>query len=570
MDTATPEDLLSEIDGLKLRLSEAQEALDAIKTGSVDAFAIRKDGKPEVFTLQSLDYAYRILIEKFSEGALNLTLDGLIIYNNGYFSKLIDTPNEKVTGSYIFDLISRDCREKFQEQFALALHGCSKTETILSVNNKEIPVYVSLTSLQPQLATVGMIVTDLSEKKQNEHLIINYRNHLQIQNKIFNLAEEIADIGSYQRNLETGELTYSDNLFRMLGCQPQEFVPSMEKYLGFVDPDDKDRLRQPVSEAPDKTAPFQLTYRIVTKDGKIKHFRNTERAIDERGRKMTIGTIQDVTSHVAHTETLRNKNIELENLNKSLDQFAAIASHDLQEPLRKIRTFTSLLKQRLKEAPPNGNTELLDKIKGSSERMSLLIRDVLHFSRVLHMEDMFVEIDLNQVLNNTLKDFDLLILEKNASVSIDNLPVIEAIPLQINQLFNNLFANALKFTKKGIPASLRVSSRILQPEETGNEFNSRFNLNRALCYSEIRFADNGIGFEQQFAEQIFSIFERLNNREQYSGTGIGLALCQKIVEHHQGAIRAEGRVNEGAVFYVLLPLTQAAQINQIKRKNITV
>src|SRR5579872_6754410 len=105
MDTATSEDLLSKIEDLKSRLLEAEEAIDAIKAGSVDAFAIRKDGKPEVFTLQSLDYAYRILIEKFNEGALNLTLDGLIIYNNNYFSELIDTPNEKITGSCIFDLI---------------------------------------------------------------------------------------------------------------------------------------------------------------------------------------------------------------------------------------------------------------------------------------------------------------------------------------------------------------------------------------------------------------------------------------------------------------------------------
>src|SRR5580658_7489165 len=136
METATAEDLLLEIEDLKLRLSEAQEAIDAIKNGSVDAFAIRKDGKPEVFTLQSLDYAYRVLIEKFSEGALNLTLDGLIIYSNGYFSRLVDTPNEKVTGSYIFDYISGESRQKFREQFALALQGCSKTEITLRGKNK--------------------------------------------------------------------------------------------------------------------------------------------------------------------------------------------------------------------------------------------------------------------------------------------------------------------------------------------------------------------------------------------------------------------------------------------------
>jgi PAS domain S-box-containing protein len=431
MYTATEEDLLSEIEDLKSRLSEAQEAIDAIKNGSVDAFAIRKDGKPEVFTLQSLDYAYRVLIEKFSEGALNLTLDGLIIYCNGYFSRLIDTPNEKVTGSYIFDFISVASRQKFREQFALALQGCSKTEITLSVNNKDIPVYVSLTNLQPQLATVGMIVTDLSDKKLYEQL-------------------------------------------------------------------------------------FEL-----------------------------------------HTETLRKKNVELEHLNKSLDQFASIASHDLQEPLRKIKTFTALLKREFNKSLSAGSNELIDKIKMSSERMSLLINDVLNFSRIVHMDDLFVKTDLNQILNNTLKDFDLLILERDASVSIGILPVVEAIPLQMNQLFYNLVGNALKFSKIGIPAALSISSRILSAEETENDLYARFNLNKQLSYAEISFKDNGIGFDQQFAEQIFSIFERLNNQEQYSGTGVGLALCQKIVQHHHGGIRAEGKENAGAVFYVLLPLTQS-------------
>jgi signal transduction histidine kinase len=431
MDTATAEDLVSKIEELKLQLSEAQEAIDAIKNGSVDAFAIRKDGKPEVFTLQSLDFAYRVLIEKFSEGALNLTLNGLIIYSNSYFSKLINVPNQKVTGTYILDYISGESRQHFQEHFDLALQGCSKTEITLCVGNTNIPVYVSLTNLQPQLAAVGMIVTDLSEKKQNEQLI--------------------------------------------------------------------------------KT----------------------------------------------HTETLRKKNVELEYLNKSLDQFASIASHDLQEPLRKIKTFTSLLKKQSGKTLSEGSYELIDKIKKSSERMSLLINDVLNFSRIVHIENMFVKTDLNQILNNTLKDFDLLILEKEASLKIGDLPVVEAIPLQINQLFYNLVGNALKFTKFGRPVSLSISSRILPPEEIDNEFNLGFNLNKQLSYSEICFQDNGIGFEQQFAEQIFSIFERLNNQQQYSGTGVGLALCQKIVQHHHGGIRAEGKDNDGAIFYVLLPLTQS-------------
>ncbi len=563
MDTATAEELLSEIGDLKLRLSEAQEAIDAIKSGSVDAFAIRKDGKPEVFTLQSLDYAYRVLIEKFSEGALNLTLDGLIIYSNSYFSELIGIPNEKVTGSYIFDYISGGSRQKFQEHFALALQGCSKTEIALCANKKNIPVYISLTNLQPQLATVGMIITDLSEKKHSEQLITKYQNRLQVQNKIFNLAEEIARIGSYEWNLQTGELIYSDNLFRMLGCLPQEFVPSIEKYLTFVHADDNEQLFKATSEAFEKQTPLQATYRVVSKEGIVKHFRNTEKSIGEPGRKSMIGTTQDVTREIAHTETLRKKNIELEHLNKSLDQFASIASHDLQEPLRKIQTFTALLKRQLNKNVSEEASELVDKIKGSSERMSLLINDVLNFSRIVHVENMFVRTDLNQILVNTLNVFDLLILEKKATVRIEKLPIIEAIPLQINQLFYNLVGNALKFSKSGRPVSLSISSRILPSEETENEFNVRFKLNKRLSYSEIKFEDNGIGFDQQFAEQIFSIFERLNSQQQYSGTGIGLALCQKIVQHHHGGIRAEGKEDEGAVFYVLLPLTQSTNVVSI-------
>ncbi|MDR3714212.1 MAG: PAS domain-containing protein [Puia sp.] len=554
----TPEDMLSEIEDLKFRLSEAQEAIDAIKTGSVDAFAIRKDGKHEVFTLQSLDYAYRLLIEKFDEGALNLTQDGLIIYCNSYFSELIGIPNEKVTGSYIFDYISGDTRDRFYEYFSSAIQGSSKTEIALSVNDKNIPVYISLTSLRPQLATVGMIVTDLSEKKHNERQIINYQHRLQVQNKIFNLAEEIAGIGSYERDFQTGELIYSDNLFRMLGCFPQEFVPSIEKYLSFVHPNDKEQLNKTIREAFKNKTPLQLTYRIISKDREVKHFRITEKIIDEPEQRMIIGTTQDVTSDIMHTETLQKKNIELEYLNKSLDQFASIASHDLQEPLRKIRTFTQLLKQRLDGYLRADTQGLIDKITGSSERMSSLINDVLNFSRIVHTENMFMTTDLNRILDNALADFDLLILEKGASIRKGNLPVIEAIPLQINQLFYNLVGNALKFSKNGISPVLSISSRTLPAEEIENTSN----LNRNLSYSEITFEDNGIGFEQQFAEQIFSIFERLNSQREYSGTGIGLALCQKIAGQHQGVIRAEAQENKGARFYVLLPLSQSVDLHE--------
>ena len=550
----TSEDLLLRIENLKTDLSEAHQAIAAIKSGSVDAFAIRMDGKPEVFTLQSLDYAYRVLIEKFNEGAVNVTQDGLIVYCNSYFSNLLNIPNEKVTGSYILDFIAEESREIFQDHFAAALLGSSKTEINLSVNNNKIPIYISLTSLQPQLATMGMIITDLSEKKRDEQIIIDYQHRLQIQNKIFNLAEEIAHIGSFEWNLQTRQLLQSDNFFRLLGHSPQEFVPSIEKYLAFIHPEDKEQLINIISAAVETKIPIQTTHRVIKKDGQIKYFRITSKLIKWLESNRMIGTAQDVTPDIIQTETLRKKNLELEHLNKSLEQFASIASHDLQEPLRKIQTFTSLLRQRFTKDIPDGAKELIDKINGSSERMSLLIKDVLNFSRTVHAENLFVKTDLNLILNNILKDFDLIIHDKNASIVKEPLPAIDAIPLQMNQLFYNLISNALKFSRDGIAPVITITTRMLLPEEA----EGKTNLNKQLIYVEICVKDNGIGFDQQFAEQIFSIFECLNNRQQYSGTGIGLALCQKIAEHHQGEIHAEAKENDGATFYVLLPLAQAA------------
>lgn len=422
---SSPEDLTLEIDSLKKELAETHAAIDAIKSGSVDAFAIRKDGKAEVYTLQSLDYSYRILIEKINEGLVNITKEGLIVYSNSYFSNLVKKPIEKVIGSSILDMISGESQEIFMEHCALALQGSSKTEITLTVDNENIPVYVSLTSLQPQLEVIGVIVTDLSERKRQEKLILQ------------------------------------------------------------------------------------------------------------------------------QSSSLQKKNLDLEHLNESLEQFVFIASHDLQEPLRKIITFTSQLRQNLPDLSEK-NEVLIAKINGASERMSVLIKEVLNFSRTIHLENMFVKTDLNEVLRNVLKDFDLLILEKKALFRAEHLPVIEANPFQINQLFYNFISNSLKFSRGEIAPEITISSRILSNKETLEIEN----LNKDISYVEIMIKDNGIGFEQIFAKQIFAIFERLNSQKEYSGTGIGLALCKQITNNHHGLIYAQGEENKGATFFIVLPLNQ--------------
>jgi two-component system CheB/CheR fusion protein len=252
------------------------------------------------------------------------------------------------------------------------------------------------------------------------------------------------------------------------------------------------------------------------------------------------------------TVSLKESNTSLKHSNENLEQFASIASHDLQEPLRKIRTFANLLNQRYNKDIAAEAKELLGKISVSAERMSLLINDVLNFSKIMDSKAAYGRTDLNEVLKTVIDDFDLLIAQKKAVVNHGSLPVIDAIPLQMNQLFYNLLGNALKFSKADVSPVISITARMLPPEEI-KKFPA---LNSETSYSEIVFQDNGIGFNQEFSEKMFLIFQRLNSREHFEGTGIGLALCKKIVINHHGEIYAEAREGGSTQFHIILPLEQ--------------
>jgi two-component system CheB/CheR fusion protein len=192
--------------------------------------------------------------------------------------------------------------------------------------------------------------------------------------------------------------------------------------------------------------------------------------------------------------------------------------------------------------------------------MRNLIDDLLNFSRISRFEKKIIVTDLNKVLKDVLTDFDLLVQEKNAVFHIDKLPVIEAIPLHMNQLFHNLLSNALKFIPPNVNPVVTITCRRLQKSDLGKYPR----LDPALNYYEIAIKDNGIGFPQEFADQIFVIFQRLNDKDEYPGTGIGLALCRKIISNHYGYIYPESKENEGATFYVIIPAKQPQNVENTK------
>lgn len=264
-------------------------------------------------------------------------------------------------------------------------------------------------------------------------------------------------------------------------------------------------------------------------------------------------TFHNITELKNNQQELQEKVELLQSTNSELEQFAYVASHDLQEPLRKIKTYASLIDERFNEPSVSFAKVYLGKVMQSADRMSTLIGDLLNLSHLTKDTKAFVQTDMNQILRNVLIDFELVIKEKNAVVTCAELPSMECIPLQMNQLFYNLINNALKFS-----VSERFPEINITVEPAGKEEIMRFNLDHQLIYHKISIQDNGIGFDSKYADKIFVIFQRLNSRLNYSGSGIGLALCRKIALNHHGIINAEGKEGEGATFICILPEKQPA------------
>jgi len=421
MKTLPEANTLKRIEDLENRLAEAEQLIDAIKAGEVDAFAIRSENKMEVFTLHSGDYAYRVLIENFSEGAINVTEEGLIVYSNKYFHELLGLSYENVIGTSVYEFIHPESIASFQSLFTAALAGKSKGEIKLNAASKSIPVYISLTSLYPKLPTIGIIITDLTEKKNQAKL-------------------------------------------------------------------------------------------------------------------------------------LEEKNKELVRSNVELASFSYSASHDLQEPLRKIQAFTSRILQLEKENFSASGLDYFSRITNSAARMQSLIEALLSYSRTNTSEKRFIPTKLTDVIEETKVDLQEQIEQNNAVIESTALPVLNIIPLQFQQLITNVISNAIKYRKENVNPVIKISAVKVSASEIRGDVDSKADM-----YWKISIADNGIGFEPRYAGKIFDLFQRLHGQNEYSGTGIGLAICKKIMQNHGGIITAKSESEKGATFQIYLPI-----INQTK------
>ncbi|WP_427873501.1 sensor histidine kinase [Flavobacterium sp. MMS24-S5] len=406
--------LLAEIESLKEELYESNSIVNAIKQGDVDALVVTSNGVPELYSLETADYTYRLLIEKFGQGALSISRNGLILYCNEQFSKLVGLPSEKITGTYIYEYFTN--QTQFVSLIEALRYGITKHEILLkSENEKTFPAYIALTDLEPSVEAIGVVITDLTEKKKHEEALIR------------------------------------------------------------------------------------------------------------------------------HQKELEEKINELNKINRNLEEFIHVISHDLKEPLRKIVMNTSRIDgSYFKEA----DTKAINVMKLSALRLNSLVDDLVQYSSHTAQEER-TEIDLRTIISEVIEDFEIIIADKKAVIKTGKLPIIKASRVQMRQLFSNLISNAIKYSKTDIAPIIEISQEENLDDEIPNQ-NAKF--------VKVQIKDNGIGMEESHLLKIFVIFQRLHARNEYSGNGIGLAICKKIMENHSGNITVESTLNKGTIFNLYFPI----------------
>ncbi len=378
-------------------------------------------------------------------------------------------------------------------------------------------------------------------KRANEKLLITTES--------IKHAELIGDFFTSVWNIKTNKIIYSDNLFSLLGCEPKSFEPTIEEFLKFVHPDDRHIVILGNENILNKHKTYPRYYRIIRKDGQERYFKAIGKFIeDASGNSTHIGVVRDVTQQHRSKLILKERNRELKQSNKELAYFNQVASHDLQEPLRKVQTIISLILERELSVLSETGKDYFSRIQASVSRMRTLIDDLLLFSRTNKIDKTFEQSDLNLILKNTLFELSHSIEEKNAIIQSDQLPELKVIYFQIQQLFQNLISNSLKYCKHGVVPIIKFEC-----EQINSSDYPALNITRNKIFYKITVTDNGIGFEQQYAEKIFTIFTRLYTSAEYPGTGMGLSICKKIVENHSGYIFAEGKLGIGVVISIFLP-----------------
>lgn len=514
------------------RLAQAEETIRAIHSGEVDAVVVDGPHGAQVYVLEGADHPYRVLVEQMHEGTVTLDLNGLILYSNPQFAVLVGAADTSVTGSEFAQFLPAADSKIFAElvEGAAQRRHNSGELNLRSVSGAMIPVRLSLTRLDiAGMHNISVLVSDLREQLRNAAIV----KEEQLSRLILEQAGEAIVVIDPE-----GKIIRRSESAKALGGPSMLMLPFDEVFslTGAEGPLDSRRILEWARRG------VRIQGREVSMprgDGSASALLVSTNPLWHESRELlgVVVTLTDITERKRAEDALARQAEELARSNSDLQQFAYSASHDLREPSRQLAVFGELIQERLAEKLGREGSELVRHAVESARRMDTLVKDLLAYIQAADAPQVAgteARADANEAIQKTLATFETQIAETGARIECARLPVVEVREVHLVQLFQNLIGNALKYRSEQTPL-IRIHAEYLKP------------------MWQFTVEDNGIGINRDYQAQIFGLFQRLHGGSRYSGSGIGLAICQKIVQRYGGRIWVESEPGQGARFQFTLP-----------------
>ncbi len=475
-------------------------------------------------------------------GKIYNLVDHRFEYFKMQFSTREEFKNNLKHGKLIMDSLRVEVNEMIDYEKLLL----KETDKIYELNSSHSPIFL----FSSFLVAILILVLGYFKLSNNYTKLLASNAQLKIYDESSKQAEILGKYGSWSYNIDKEIFTFSENYYRLYGFEPKQKNIGSNDFKMLLHPEDKEATIQNFEESKSLKQSPPFPFRIY-KNGtnEIVHLRTKcKMIITNDGCKTLLGATRDITEDYEKTQLIEERNKELEKTVKELTEFNHVASHDLQEPLRKIQTFISRIEDKeVENLSENGKT-YFERIKNAASRMRILIDDLLQYSRTSRTKNDFEKVDLNTTIENAISELSETIKEKKAVVDFEKLPQVKGVVFQLNQLFINLVSNSLKYAKEDEIPYIKIQSK-----KTSGKTDKNIPENDKRTFYKITITDNGIGFEQEFSEKIFNLFQRLHGKTDYPGTGVGLAICKKIVDNHKGYITAKSSLGNGAKFSIYLP-----------------
>ena len=505
--------------------------------------------KHEIFNLES----FKDLFDHAHDLIHIVEPDGSILYINNAWNKLFGYAEEEVQGQSIYSFIDSADRERFKAYREQVLQNIAPEKHItVSMITKDgykvfVEGFVSVKIINNRPVYTKGIFRDITTRVQSEAKLKERETNLK--QLLYYAPDAIIVI-----NAESVVTYWNPRAEAVFGWSAEEVIGrSLAEII--IPPQYRDAhksgMQRYLTTGQANVLNRTIEITALDKTGREFYVSLTISTTYQNGVISFIAFLRDIDDQKRSALELAQKKTELEASNQELEQFAHVASHDMKEPIRKIRVFISLLQSQSQNRLSPEDKNLLDKIDMAASRLNDMVEGVLAYSTVKADIPIVEKVDLNEVVKAVVTDLELIIQQKKARINYEALPVIEGGRVLLYQLFYNLLNNALKFTQPLADPQIEIKSRILK----GNAIN-HFQADGAVSYAEITVRDNGIGFAQEDAKNIFNTFARLHSKDQYEGTGLGLSLCKNIAEKHKGFITAFGKEGEGASFVIFLPEKQ--------------